>query len=66
MRQKDTPAAMGREIFSIEPEISKTFRELAEAKGVKKADLFRELILDAAEKNKELLRTWRELQNLRK
>ena len=66
MKKKDTPAPAGREIFCIDPEISKTFRELAEAKGIKKADLFREMIQDAAERNKELLQTWRELQKLRK
>ena len=66
MLKKDTPAPMGREIFSIEPEISQIFRELATAKGMKKADLFRELILESAEKNKELLQKWRELEALRK
>ena len=65
MKKKDSPAPAGREIFNLEPEISKTFRELAEAKGIKKVDLFREMILEAAEKNKDLLQKWRELQELR-
>ena len=66
MRKKDSPAPAGREIFMIEPEISQIFRELATAKGMKKADLFRELILESAEKNKVLLQKWRELEALRK
>ncbi len=65
MKKKDIPAPAGREIFNLEPEISKTFRELAEAKGIKKVDLFREMILETAEKNKDLLQKWRELQELR-
>ncbi len=66
MKKKDSPAPAGREIFSVEPGISLTFRELAEAKGMKKADLFREMVQESAEKNKELLQTWRELQELQK
>ena len=66
MTQKKFTDGTRREIFMLETETGDLFRELAEAKGMKKVDLFREMIFDAAEKNKELLRKWRELNELRK
>lgn len=66
MTQKKFTDGTRREIFMLEPETGDLFRELAEAKGMKKVDLFREMIFDAAEKHKELLRKWRELNELRK
>ena len=52
--------------FRLDEEAENTFRELAAAKGISKAELLRQLITEAAEKNKLLLQKWRELETLRK
>lgn len=52
--------------FRLDEEADKTFRELAAAKGITKTELMRQIINDAAEKNKLLLQKWREMEELRK
>lgn len=55
-----------RENFVLDENTVKTFRELASALAINKAELFRRMVKKEAEENKLLLKKWRELEELRK
>lgn len=55
-----------RENFVLDENTVKTFRELASALAINKAELFRRMVKKEAENNKLLLQKWRELEKLRK
>ncbi len=55
-----------RENFIIDKATGDTFKSLADALAISKAELFRRMVKAEAEKNKELLQKWQELEKLRK
>lgn len=51
--------------FVIDEETNTLCRELASAKGIPMAELFKRMVRKEAEDNKELLEKWRALEDLR-
>ena len=54
-----------RENLAIDKETSDTFKTLSDALAISKAELFRRMVRAEAEKNKELLQKWQEMEKLR-
>lgn len=52
--------------LSVDEETERLHREIAKAKGISMAELFKRMIKREAEENKELLEKWRALEDLRK
>ena len=51
--------------INIEEPIRNNFRDLALAKGITQAELFRRMVNKEMEANKELMQKWKDMEELR-